>query len=212
MTTVPNPTLNRSIVVGIDYTELSDLALRRACELSSPETHLHVVHASGEMDSDSSGSASTSDLEEGSRALHSHVEKVVEHWCSTMSVEVPFAQLTTHMRSAHPAEALAQLASDTEANLVIVGTNGRRGAKRFLLGSVAESTVRIAPCAVLVVRPAEASTPQIEPACPQCVAVREASDGKTFWCEQHADHHERRHTYHYKGRASAHQSGFLIHR
>ncbi|MBL8914559.1 MAG: universal stress protein [Archangium sp.] len=38
------------------------------------------------------------------------------------------------------------------ADLIIVGTHGRRGVRRALLGSVAESVVRHAPCPVLVVR------------------------------------------------------------
>jgi nucleotide-binding universal stress UspA family protein len=50
-------------------------------------------------------------------------------------------------------DAIAQLASDIEADLVVVGTHGHRGLERLLLGSVAENVVRLAPCPVLVVRP-----------------------------------------------------------
>lgn len=38
------------------------------------------------------------------------------------------------------------------ADLIVMGTHGRRGVKRLLLGSVAESVVRTAPCPVLLVR------------------------------------------------------------
>ena len=38
------------------------------------------------------------------------------------------------------------------ADLIVMGTHGRRGLKRVLLGSVAESLVRTAPCPVLLVR------------------------------------------------------------
>jgi nucleotide-binding universal stress UspA family protein len=37
------------------------------------------------------------------------------------------------------------------AHLVVVGTHGRTGLRRFLIGSVAEKVVRLAPCAVMVV-------------------------------------------------------------
>jgi len=41
---------------------------------------------------------------------------------------------------------------DNECDLVVMGSHGRRGVRRFILGSVAETTVRHAPCSVLVVR------------------------------------------------------------
>jgi hypothetical protein len=75
----------------------------------------------------------------------------------------------------------------------------------MLVGSVAELTVRLAPCPVLVVRPKArpAPIPVIEPPCPRCVETRAATGGKEFWCEQHRERHGQRHTYHQGDRASA---------
>jgi hypothetical protein len=94
---------------------------------------------------------------------------------------------------------------DVEADLVVVGTHGRRGLTRLMLGSVAEGTVRLAPCPVLVVRPkaVPAAVPTIQPPCPRCVEARTASGGKQFWCEQHSERHGQRHTYHQGDRVSA---------
>jgi nucleotide-binding universal stress UspA family protein len=47
---------------------------------------------------------------------------------------------------------LVRLAGERPFDLLVLGTHGRRGLKRFVLGSVAERVVREAPCAVLVVR------------------------------------------------------------
>ncbi len=52
----------------------------------------------------------------------------------------------------HVADTIAQLARDWKADLLVVGTHGRRGVSRFLLGSVAERIVRVAPCPLLLVR------------------------------------------------------------
>jgi len=52
----------------------------------------------------------------------------------------------------NPASTIASEAETLEAELVIVGTRGRTGLQRVLLGSVAESVVRHAACSVLVVR------------------------------------------------------------
>src|SRR2546425_3059936 len=48
--------------------------------------------------------------------------------------------------------ALIDVASERKADLVVVGTIGRTGLRRALLGSVAETVARRAPCSVLVVR------------------------------------------------------------
>lgn len=47
---------------------------------------------------------------------------------------------------------LARIADECEADLIVIGTHGRRGVQRFLLGSVAESLVRSTDKPVLVVR------------------------------------------------------------
>ncbi|WP_175975826.1 universal stress protein [Burkholderia sp. BCC1047] len=47
---------------------------------------------------------------------------------------------------------LARAAAECDADLIVMGTHGRRGMRRALLGSVAESLVRIADRPVLVVR------------------------------------------------------------
>lgn len=51
-----------------------------------------------------------------------------------------------------PATAILSRATALGAWLVVVGTHGRGGVARFVLGSVAEKIVRDAPCSVLVVR------------------------------------------------------------
>lgn len=50
-------------------------------------------------------------------------------------------------------ELVAQEAQDWNADLVVVGTHGRRGVGRVLLGSGAEQVIRMSPVPVLSVRP-----------------------------------------------------------
>jgi nucleotide-binding universal stress UspA family protein len=49
-------------------------------------------------------------------------------------------------------ESIARAARDWEADLIVVGTHGRRGVQRVLLGSGAEQVIRLAPVPVLVIR------------------------------------------------------------
>ena len=51
-----------------------------------------------------------------------------------------------------PAGEIARYAADANIDLIVMGTHGRTGLERMLLGSVAEQTLRSAPCSVLVVK------------------------------------------------------------
>jgi nucleotide-binding universal stress UspA family protein len=51
-----------------------------------------------------------------------------------------------------PATAITKAAKDWPADLIVIGSHGRSGMRRALLGSVAEGVMRNAPCPVLVVR------------------------------------------------------------
>ena len=60
-------------------------------------------------------------------------------------------------------DAVAQAARQWAAELIVVGTHGRRGIGRVLMGSGAEQIVRVAPCPVLVVRSPNDATAAIAP-------------------------------------------------
>ena len=180
-------------------------------------THIHVVHVIGAMGNGSQeGATVPSDLTQESERLREHVEQMLVRHTERVPGDYnpSFERLTTHVRLYGTAESISQLAADLEADLVVVGTHGRRGVARLLLGSVAEATVRLAPCPVLVVRPRGSTAgtviPKIEPACQHCLETRRITDGKDFWCEQHDTQHERRHTYHFDSDRPSHQSGLLI--
>jgi nucleotide-binding universal stress UspA family protein len=197
------------IVAGVDYSEIGDRALDRAFELAAekPNAEVHVVNvasAYGPMVTIELGTdVRTLSLQEASNELNGYVEKKLREFTSKRDKNAPtFNRACTHVRLDSPAEGIAQLASDLEADLVVVGTHGRRGMRRILLGSVAEGVVRLSPCQVLVVRPKilEVASPQIEPPCPDCVNTRRETAGSELWCERHRQRHDASHTYHYIAR------------
>jgi nucleotide-binding universal stress UspA family protein len=53
-----------------------------------------------------------------------------------------------------PTAEVTRVAREWAAEMIVIGSHGRAGVTRLLLGSVAEAVVRHAPCPVLVVRPA----------------------------------------------------------
>ena len=58
----------------------------------------------------------------------------------------------TVVQEGYPKSLIVDYAARWGADLIVVGTHGRKGVNRFLMGSVAESVSRHAPCSVLVVR------------------------------------------------------------
>ena len=62
---------------------------------------------------------------------------------------VPFAHRIT---MGDPAGEIVRIAADEKAEMIVLGTHGRTGMVRLLMGSVAEAIVRRAPCPVLVYR------------------------------------------------------------
>lgn len=60
-------------------------------------------------------------------------------------------QVHTHARRGDPAEAVLDVAEDTNASMIVVGNKGMSSARRFVLGSVPNKISHHAPCNVLIV-------------------------------------------------------------
>ena len=57
------------------------------------------------------------------------------------------------VRSGEPADEIVRLADEEHADMIVMGTQGRTGLERLMLGSVAERVIRRSRCPVLTVRP-----------------------------------------------------------
>lgn len=86
------------------------------------------------------------------------LEKRVRHWSARrlagLAAQVRRAgiRVTALLRQGDPADQIVRACRSSRADLVVVGTHGRRGLPKFLLGSVAERVVATAPCPVVTVR------------------------------------------------------------
>lgn len=212
---MPNPNKPYCIVVGVDYSEIGELAFDKALELAArhPRAELHVVHVlTFDLPAvvpkfEFATGPSSSAIEAAGERLADYVSKKVLAFRAAAPGDVALGHLRVvpHLRTVMPAYEVAQVAADLEADLVVVGTHGRKALSRMLLGSVAEQTVRLSPCPVLVVRPKArpAPIPSIQPPCPRCVEARVSSAGRESWCEQHRERHGQRHTYHQGDRVGA---------
>jgi nucleotide-binding universal stress UspA family protein len=176
------------ILVAVDLSPISQAVVDSAMNVvGTRPTELHLLHVLRPQPPELVASVhfstvveqTTTQLDELTRNLPASVEHVV-----------------IHVRAGEPAVEIAQLASDLASDLIVVGTHGYKGLDRLLLGSVADALVRNAPCPVLTYRPKSVRLwEQIEPPCPDCVAVRQATGRANLWCERHSQHHPRAHTY-----------------
>jgi len=208
------------IVIGVDFSPASELAVERGLQLAAerPRAEVHLVNVvqtygpqvTYEMPMDGSA-LSVLTISEARDRFKKYADNAVEKYVSAHHAR-PCERVVAHVRFDAIAHEIAQLAADIEADLVVVGTHGRRGFSRVLLGSSAEATVRLAPCPVLVVRPKALPepTPQIEPPCPDCLETRRVSNGAELWCERHRERHGQRHTYHQGDRISSDGSMPLV--
>ncbi len=62
-------------------------------------------------------------------------------------------EVETIFTEGDPRHEIVRVAEELNADLIVLGTHGYSGWKRFTIGSVAELVVRHAPCAVLTIRP-----------------------------------------------------------
>jgi len=143
----------RTIVAAVDFSECSDRALEAAIDLArSFGATLHVVHAFDlpvPMFNPYAVSVPVAYVTEAREAASRKLEQAVE------KVRAEGIEVHGHLGEIPAAPAIVRVADDLSADLIVIGTRGHTGIKHALLGSVAERTVRTAPCSVLTVKDTE---------------------------------------------------------
>lgn len=86
-----------------------------------------------------------------------------------------------HVRVGKAEEEIPVLAGEVAADLLVIGNYGVHGERRSIASRIVERT----PCATLVVG-LEGRELEAEPQCPECVAVREVTDGERWFCDAHS--------------------------
>lgn len=138
----------QKILVAHDGSKSSDKALKRAVEIALkfgstltvlavvPELYLTELSESDKQKIFNSLSKETSDA----------MEKIRKS-LSGKSIDVK-----TLVRQGDPAEKILETAQKMKADVIVTGSHGRHGTKKFLMGSVSSKIVDNAKCPVLVVK------------------------------------------------------------
>lgn len=142
-------TLPRKILVPTDFSEYADNALAYAVNLAATlDATIHLVHAI----TISVGSFPELGVAQATWAIETstkNAQEFLDKRSAQYRDRVPFAPSVIEVGDAR--EVIDRIAATTGIDLIVMGTHGRRGLRRMLLGSVAESVVRSAPCPVLTV-------------------------------------------------------------
>jgi nucleotide-binding universal stress UspA family protein len=144
--------LFRTILVPVDFSNDSAKALRHATELARRfEAKIHLLHS---YPVHIGGIAPYGMVvpESFERDCRDAAAKHLDQWADKVGAEgVPVEATVTPIFAC---EAIVKVAREIDADLIVMGTRGLTGLKHVLLGSVAERTIRVAPCPVLTVRDA----------------------------------------------------------
>lgn len=144
----------RKILVPIDGSETANRALESAIELAktfgASLRLAHVIEQAAYLTGYDPMGGYTGDLVDIMRASGSKLlsEAVARAQAAGVAADsVIFDSLGERL-----AETVARAAREWGAELIVLGTHGRRGVGRMLMGSGAEQIIRLAPVPVLVVR------------------------------------------------------------
>jgi len=136
-----------TILVPIDFSATSETALDYARELAAKlDARLHLLSVIGVP------SYGVPELGVGVTATM--IDTMITDNQAALDQLVRDRRLTaqTHVRAGDARDVILQTAEELKADLIVMGTHGRRGISRALLGSVAEMVVRTSPIPVLTVR------------------------------------------------------------
>jgi nucleotide-binding universal stress UspA family protein len=140
------------ILIATDFSDYSNAALDFASRLASDtNARLHIVHVNGIVDVSVPAIPPT----EGGYyydAPWGHERHEVRERLNQTVPSIPGVAHEHHYLTGLPVAQILKLAEREHVDLIVVGSHGRSGFSRLLMGSVAEGVVRGAPCPVLVVK------------------------------------------------------------
>lgn len=137
--------MTEHVLVPIDGSPQANAALVRAAEIF-PEATLTLLYVADPSEDGVSGVSASRRYEQN----YENVERLFEHARRQVPADGP--TIETAVRSGSPWREIVSVTEEEGVDHVVIGSSGRDGASRLLLGSVAELVVRRAPVPVTVVK------------------------------------------------------------
>jgi len=148
--TVPEEMEGGTLLVPVDFSEHRARVMAYAREIAPVYgmdlTLLHVVEVTGLPDA-----YGVYDSPPDPGVLADRAERTLD--VEAESLRTKGIEVTLDVRGGHPAAEILDVAEDSGAAFITIATHGRMGLERMLMGSVAETVLRQAPCPVCAVKP-----------------------------------------------------------
>jgi len=143
----------RSILVPVDYSAASRRALELALTLDV-DAKVTVIHVWDKPPYVGDGVITHTDGSRRSLAelIRENAEREMSEFLAQVTVP-PGKSYEHHLVSGDPVVAILAEANKSSFDVLVVGTNGRTGMSKLLLGSVTEKLIRLSPIPVLTVPP-----------------------------------------------------------
>ncbi len=149
-------TLPRNILVPVDLgahtTQVLEYAVALAAKL---DAKIHVLHLVDWplLGAELPVAVSDKAMDE----IVAHHRRDLDQLAATYASKAPLGSV--ELKIGDPRTWITQIAEQHQADLIVMGTHGRRGVSRLLLGSVAEHVARTAACPVLLLRSGSVAAP-----------------------------------------------------
>ncbi len=141
----------RNILCPLDFSEFSAHAFAYAQSLARHyQSQLFAVHVIQSVFSAYPSYINPDVVDEVSRGLRSFAADEMRDFLENRAQ--PGVRMESHVQEGDITDTILALAQAREADLIVMGTHGRRGLDHWLLGSVTERVLRKARCPVLAVR------------------------------------------------------------
>ena len=142
------------ILVAVDGSDTANLALNKAIKLAKDRhSALRLVHVVDLSSAYSDPAAPY--VFEYQKALEAAGQKVIADSSALVrdaGIEFDTAAIVIDVPGQHIYDAIEEEAKRWPADLIVIGTHGRRGFRRLFLGSVAENVTRVSSKPVLLIR------------------------------------------------------------
>jgi nucleotide-binding universal stress UspA family protein len=139
----------QQILVPTDFSAYGDAAVEYAAKLArSLDATVHLLHVVT-IPVLSAGEISAVNASAFAQTAHRNAQVSLEALATGLRDRIEVAPVRVEIGDAR--EIIDLVAEQIGADMIVMGTHGRRGLSRWFMGSIAESVVRTAPCPVVTV-------------------------------------------------------------
>ncbi len=147
----PAPGPFRRLLVPVDFSPPSEAAWAVARRLAGAVgAEVVLLHVTVEAPLYAEGPFTGARARDFYAAARAWAEKTLEQWAAAARAEG--LAVRALVRAGVPHREILAVAGEAGIDLIVIGTHGRGGLERALIGSVADRVVRLAACPVLTVR------------------------------------------------------------